>query len=162
MGTLTRRAGGANRRVTRAFSLVELALVIAIIGVLSAVAIPRLGNSIALYSVEGAARRIAADLKLARRHAMMTSTSQTFRTEGTGYSLIGMSHLDHPNQEYRVNLDQDCHGAAWVSVDVGGDQDLVFNMYGVPDSAAKLIIRVGDYKRTITVAGETGRVDILE
>ncbi len=71
-------------------------------------------------------------------------------------------HLDHPNQEYRVQLDQDCHGAAWVSVDVGGDQDLIFNMYGVPDSAATLTIRVGNHTRTITVAAETGAVEILE
>ncbi len=162
MGTRRRCVRLVIRRVTRAFSLVELVLVIAIIGVLSAIAVPRFGNSIALHSVDGAARRIAADLKLARRQAMMTSTSQTFRTDAAGYSLIGMPHLDHPNQEYRVQLDQDCHGAAWVSVNVGGDQDLVFNMYGVPDSAATLIIQVGDETRTITVAAETGRVDVLE
>ena len=36
------------------FTLVELVLVIAIVGVLSAIALPRLGNSIALRSVDGA------------------------------------------------------------------------------------------------------------
>ncbi len=150
------------RRVWRAFSLVELVLVIAIIGVVSAVVVPRFVNSINRRSVEGAARRLAADLKLARRQAMATSASQTFHADGTGYSLIGMHHLDHPDRAYRVELGRDCDGTAWVSVDIGGNPDLIFDMYGVPNSAATFVIRAGGCSRTITVDQSTGRVEIQE
>lgn len=149
-------------RALRAFSLLELTLVIVIIGIVSAMVIPRFGNSITRHSADGAARRIAADLRLARRHAMMTSANQTFRTESTGYVLVGMTHPDHPTQAYRVVLEQDCHGAAWVSVNAGGDADLVFNMYGVPDSAATFVIQVAGQTRTITVAAENGHVETQE
>lgn len=165
--TLGRTVRRIARRPSRlagrwAFSLLELTLVVLIIGIVSAMVIPRFGNSITRHSADGAARRIAADLRLVRRYAMMTSASQTFRTDATGYELLGMSHPDHPSQPYRVRLQQDCHGAAWQSVDAGGDADLIFDMYGAPDSAATFIVRVADQTRTIIVAQESGQVEISE
>jgi type II secretory pathway pseudopilin PulG len=139
--------------------------VIAIIGILSAMAIPRFGNSIMLRSVDGAARRIAADFELARRHAMTASVAQTVRLQnGTdpGYTLVGLQHLDHPTQPYLVSFAQDCHGVALVSYNVGGDLELVFDMYGVPDSAGQLVIRAGSHQRTISIDAQTGRASVSE
>lgn len=146
----------------RGFSLMELFLVLAILGVISAIAIPRFGGSMALHRLDAAARRIAADVRLARTRAMTTSTNQTLRIDGAGYTLVGMPDPDHPSQEYRVLLAEACHGVAWIYIDAGGDSDLVFNMYGAPDSAATLRIRLGDTLRTIVVAADTGRVEIQE
>lgn len=146
----------------RGFSLMELFLVLAILGVISAIAIPRFGGSMVLHRLDAAARRIAADLKLARSRAMTTSTNQIFRIDGAGYTLVGTPDPDHPAQEYRVLLADAGHGVAWIYIDAGGDSDLVFSMYGAPDSAATLRIRLGDASRTILVAAETGRVEIQE
>ncbi|MFH0980184.1 MAG: prepilin-type N-terminal cleavage/methylation domain-containing protein [Planctomycetota bacterium] len=165
MGILRQRVRRAIRLVTRAFSLVELALVIAIIAILSAVAIPRFANSITLQSVDGAARRIAADFELARGHAMTASVSQTVRLHGgsdPGYTLVSLQHPDHPLQPYTVSLAKDCNGAERVSYDFGGDLELVYDMYGVPDSAGQFLIRVGAHYRTITVDVQTGRASVSE
>lgn len=149
----------------RGFTLVELVLVLAIIGLLSSMAVPRFGESVARQSADGAARRIAADLAYARRHAMAASTSQVFRVTKTAnpiYELVGLRHPDHPSKSYVVYFDADCHGATLDSYDFGGDSDLIFDMYGVPDSAATIVILIGSQQRMITVDAQTGAATISE
>ncbi|MEK7391029.1 MAG: prepilin-type N-terminal cleavage/methylation domain-containing protein, partial [Fibrobacterota bacterium] len=142
------------------FSIVELVCVVVIIGILSTMAIPRFGNSIALHSADAAARRIGADLELARRRAMTTSVSQTVRLQSgklANYTLVGFPNPNHPRQPYTVSLAKDCYGVELESYNVGGDLDLVFDMYGVPDSAGQIVIRIGAHTRTIAIDAGNGR-----
>jgi prepilin-type N-terminal cleavage/methylation domain-containing protein len=153
------------KSAARAFSLLEISIVLAIIGVLAAIAVPRFGNSITKQSADGAARRIAADLELARRTAINKSTAQTFRLldgSAPGYTLVGLPHRDRPTETYSVSFAHDCYGAARVSYNFGGDLDLIFDMYGVPDSAAQLVVRVGAQQRTIVVDAQSGRASVSE
>src|SRR5204863_23675 len=61
------RAGPASSR--RAFSLIEITLVLMVMGVLAALAVPRYASALARYRADAAARRIVADLDLARTTA---------------------------------------------------------------------------------------------
>lgn len=145
------------------FSLVELVIVLVIVSTLSAIAIPRFSNSLAIRRVDAAARRISADLDLAQQHAMTASTSQEVRfvaSNDPGYTLVGMRHLDHSAEEYAVSRTRDLNGAEGVAIDFGGDQVVVFDIYGRPDSGGTVQIRVGDQSRTIAVDAETGLVSV--
>ncbi len=158
-----RRAPSLRSDAGRAFTLIEVVMVVIILGILGAIAMPRVSNSITLHSVNGAARRIAADLDFARQHAMTASTSQTVQFSGganAGYLLLGIPHPDHSHLAYRVVLAHDGHGAKVVSADFGGDSEIIFDMYGVPDSGGSVVIRVGDRYRTITVDADTGRASV--
>jgi prepilin-type N-terminal cleavage/methylation domain-containing protein len=154
------------RRVaSRAFSLFELAIVTAIIAIFAAIAIPRFGSSIALRQVEGAALRIAADLELARRHAMTASINQEVRFVGgqnSGYTLVGLTHPDNSGEEYVVSQAGDLNNVEAVSIDFGGDLVVIFDMYGKPDSGGTVEIRAGDHYRTVTLDAETGRPSVSE
>ena len=59
------------------FTLIELVMVLAIIGLITAIAAPRYAASLARYRAESAARRVAADLALARREAAASSSSRS-------------------------------------------------------------------------------------
>src|SRR3954468_24220391 len=89
-----------------AFSLFELLFVIAIIAIVAAMAMPRYGRSVARYRAECAAKRVAADLALARSTAKAVSAERivTFNTVAGSYTLGAVRHLDHSSAPYTVTL----------------------------------------------------------
>jgi len=147
-----------------AFSLLELVVVVVIIGIVSAIAVPRYANALAHHRVDAAARRIVVDLSLAQRQARISSTSQAVEFEvGVGesaYRLSGMPHLDRSGEEYAVLLYQEPYHATIVSADFGGNKEIVFDGFGVPDSGGVVIVQVGNYQKTITVDAETGQASV--
>ena len=70
---------------SRGFTLVELAAVLIIIGVVSAVAAPRLFNN-AVFNERGYADEIATSLRYARRIAVASSCNVRFTVNAAGYS----------------------------------------------------------------------------
>ena len=151
-----------SRPIIRGFTLIELVCVLAIMVILSTIAIPRFSNSIARHRAARTAHRIAADLALAQKHARSTSAAQavTFDLAAHSYTLVGMRHLDHSSAEYAVNLAEEPYGATLVSVDFDGDAEVIFDGYGLPDNGGSLVVQVNTYQKTVTVDAETGEAGV--
>jgi len=148
----------------RAFSLVEMLLVLVIMAVMAAVAIPRFSSAEARHRVEAAARRVAADLDLARQRARAAGANRSviFNPGAARYRLPGVAHPDRPGSpdDYTVELGQAPYGAAITAVDFGGDAAIVFDGFGTPDSGGSVTIRVGRYAQTVTVDAGTGNATV--
>jgi len=149
----------ASRNRTRGFTLVELAIVIAIVGVLSAIAIPRFAMATSRYRVAAIARRISADITMTRNRARALSTSQsiTFSTAANNYQITGMSDPDHAASTYTVSLNDASLPGQLVSTVFGTGATLTFNGYGVPSCGGTIQISSGTASATITVDPDTGR-----
>jgi prepilin-type N-terminal cleavage/methylation domain-containing protein len=65
----------SSRQPNRGFSLVELLIVLAIILIMAAVALPNIGNYIRNYRITGGAQEVAGELQAARSRAIMTNTN---------------------------------------------------------------------------------------
>ncbi|MCK4661092.1 MAG: prepilin-type N-terminal cleavage/methylation domain-containing protein [Phycisphaerae bacterium] len=154
------------RRVahTRAFSLLELAIVVMIISLLATIAVPRYANAIAQQRVEAAARRIALDLEGARRRARATSSSQAvqFSLANSSYTLAGVSDMDQADSTYTVEMSKPPYEATIITANFADSTEITFDGYGTPLDGAggSVVVQVGTRAKTITVDGETGQVTI--
>ncbi len=144
------------------YSLVELIIVLAILVVLWGIAAPRYSNSICLHRSEEAARRIAADLNLARSQAMMTSKSQTviFDTTYNTYSMAGVTGLDNRAVNYNVNLAADPYDCTFVSVNFNNTTQVTFDRFGSSDNAGQIIVQCGGIQTTVTLESSAGKATV--
>jgi prepilin-type N-terminal cleavage/methylation domain-containing protein len=152
-------------RMSRAFTLVELVLVLTALAVLAAVAIPRYGNSLSNYRADLAARRLATDLEAAQAFARAASSSRTFAfTPGqSAYQITGVADMDVKAAPYRVSLSSAPYQAALGALtfsDGKADDQIVFDGYGVPDSGATIEVVCRHFRRTVTLDAATGSVSV--
>ncbi len=142
--------------------MLELVIVLVIMGIISAIAVPRYAKALARHRVDAAARRIVSDLSLAQRQAKTSGTTQTviFDAGANTYRLVGVQHLDHAGREYEVLLAQEPYRTRLVSADFGGDAEILFDGYGVPDSGGTVVLQAGNYQQTVAVEAGSGRASV--
>lgn len=146
----------------RGISALEIIIAVLIIGIMTGLAAPRFARVVSRQRADAAARRIAVDLELARRSATMSSSSRTvvFDPVAETYTLAEVDAFDRPTTTYVVRLGDDPHRADLVSADLGGDVEITFNGYGLPDTGGSVVVQVGGEQRTITVSPETGKARV--
>jgi len=146
----------------RAFSLVELVLVLAIAATLYAMAAPRYASATANYRAQAAARRIAADLALARTAAYNTSQPKTvsFDLQANTITISGLGGLDNSSQQYATDLAAEPYRASLISADFGGQGEVVFDMYGMAGSAGMVIVESGGTRHTVVLDSASGEATV--
>jgi prepilin-type N-terminal cleavage/methylation domain-containing protein len=151
-------------RQRRAFTLVELVTVLAIIGIVAAIAAPRYINSIVRYRVDASARRVSADLSYAQGRARAASAGCTvsFNSAAASYTIIGAADPIARNATYVVALGDEPYRSKIQSMDLGGDSQVVFDGYGMPDADGVIIVRAGGMRKAIQIKAETGQIEVAE
>jgi type II secretory pathway pseudopilin PulG len=147
-----------------AFSIVEVVMVVVIMAILSGIAVPRFANSISNHRAESAAKRIAADLALARHRAMESNVAQTltFNTVNLSYQNLAMQDINTASGTYQVFLSMEPYRATSLSAVFGADAEIQFDIYGRPDSAGTVIVGVGSRQKTISLDAETSMTTITD
>ena len=145
-------------RRQRGVTMIELLVVIAIIGLLAAVVLPMFGPGVSTTELKGAARQVAAGLRLARSEAM-ASREERFVT------------LDLEKRRFMVGADRREH-ALPRGVDMKlftAQMDLVDDKVGAirfyPDGGSnggRVTLAAGERKFEVDIDWLTGRVAILD
>ncbi len=146
----------------RGFTLVELTIVVFVIGIFAALAVPKFVGSLCFHRVRAAAERIKADLELARHQARMIGSSQTvvFDVAANSYTIPGLAPLEPGGAEYTVELRDSLYGVTIVSADFGGQTQVEYDGFGLPVFGGSVVIRCGSYQRSVLVDEQTGQASV--
>lgn len=144
------------------FSLLELLLVLAIMAVLTAMAVPRYAASAIRYRADLAAHRIILDFALAQSDAKAASSSRTvvFSIGADSYEIPQLSALDGAAGTYVVDLSERPYEASIVSADFNGLNQVTFSGWGIPSGGGTVVLSVGAEERKVTVEAVTGKATV--
>lgn len=163
-----------NRKSAKGLTLVELVMVLAVIGIASALVVPTLGNT-AMTRLQSAATLLVADLGAAQIESLAHSDDLrvfVFDTGTATYHIATASDTTTPinnavsKNPYSVTFGQgraqSLSGVNISSVSVGGDDQLQFGPYGQLDqaTAATITLTAEGNSITITVDPVTGEATI--
>jgi len=133
-----------------------------IVGVVSAIAIPRFGAMTNNYRSKLGATRIVADLAQARSYALATSSTQSvvFDVAAGSYEVSGVAGLNDSAAAYSVLMADPPYRSTLVSADFGGDATVKFDGFGVPDSGGSVVVAAGGISVTVVLDANTGEAAI--
>ena len=132
------RTTQATRSAPRGFTLVELVLVLFIIGVIAAIAMPRFAQATARQQLEAAADRVMSDIELARARALAASSTvtMTFDRDEDLYSLDAVG-----GDAFTLKLNEPPYNTRIASLNFGGISTLTFNGYGIPSGSGQITVK---------------------
>jgi prepilin-type N-terminal cleavage/methylation domain-containing protein len=142
-----------------AFTILELVVVLMIMSILGAAALPTFFRSLEQQRLESAARRIKQDLEQVRQTARTMSKGETLAfTSASVYSLSAdVQGLDRATQTYTVNLAAAPYSVTNVSTtNLGNPAKVVFDGYGATTASGTIVLQLGGYSRTVTIDPNTG------
>jgi len=149
----------------RAFTLVELILVLSILGILSAVIIPKIGGRFEDVRVDLLTDRMHAELEYVRQYAITNHDTTWFvvNEAGNEYGIyVGPSAGTrvlladpHTGTAAVVDIDSEYDGVSITASDFGGSDEVSFNWWGVPSSGGSITL---NGTRTLTLVAETGTI----
>jgi prepilin-type N-terminal cleavage/methylation domain-containing protein len=149
-------AGGRNPQ-SKGFTLIEVILIMAIIGILAATVVPRIDFTISTTaSVDGAAYIVASDIRYAQEWAMANRVSKQviFTQNLPTYTFFPTSNLDPSGQLQNVTISSPNYTLTFNSL--GEPTSIVF-----PDLYVDVTVSGGGLSKTIRIRNFTGKVEIL-
>lgn len=143
-------------------TLVDVTVTMLVLGIMASSSIPAFSSFLLQARADSAAKRIRADLELARQTAIAESSTTTvsFSPMTGSYSVTGVDHPDHPGQAYAVDLNTYPYNSTMPVVSFGVGSTVQFNRYGTPDFGGNLQVQSGSATQTVTVDPDTGNASV--
>ncbi|MFO0835035.1 MAG: prepilin-type N-terminal cleavage/methylation domain-containing protein [Phycisphaerales bacterium] len=143
----------AKRRAAVGFSLVEVVLVLSIIAIIAAIAMPRYARAAAGYRAEAAARAVAEQLRLVRARAMASSRAWTVTIRPTlaTISATPTATSGDTSDDLDLVISTEPWRASISGADFLGDARFSFDGFGAPSLPGTVTVVSDGIRSTVTV-----------
>lgn len=135
------------------FTLIELVLVVIIVGVISAIAVPRFAQATARQQLDAAANRLISDFQKAQHHAQATSNDVelSFDASGNSYTFTPAS-----GTSFQVQLDESPYQVKVTKATFEDTTAVTFNGFGIPSAQGAVVLESATGSVIVNL-GENGR-----
>lgn len=154
------------------FTLIELVLTIALLGIVTITAIPKVNTAEQALSLDGAARSMESDLKYAQNLASVTGQTHGLQINPDNESYTVYSKDDngvetpvlspHDHNPMQIAITDNYQGVSVVPQ--AQPIDIEFGPNGLPiqgQSSQFDLVNLKSDTKSITISGTTGRIDVI-
>ncbi len=147
---ITHAPAGSHR--PRAFTLIELVVVIVIMAIMASVAIPRFASAASRYRVDAAVQQIIADVNTTSAVANLASETRLiqFDADAESYTLVAQPSLSDPATDQVIDLSIEPFRVNLLQISFGGDSELQISGFGLLLESGQLTVAAGRNARRIT------------
>ena len=153
-----------NSRCAGAFTLIELVIVIAIVSITAAIAIPRLSGASTRYRVDSAVQQVIADINVTAAMANRASAAHSIQFDAAAetYTLVGQPSLNDPAVDQAVNLSREPYKVNLLRVSIGGGSQLNVSGFGLIADSGQITLAAGTQGRRIIFTQGSSSVQIVD
>lgn len=164
-------------RTARAFTLIELIMVVLIMGIIGAILVPAISGTHDAQCA-AASRVLTATLELAQGMSMSRQAEvavvfseelQRFKValveEQNLDDFAGLTALEHPEKpgmayEVQLAVEQQLRSLEILAVNFGGQRYVIFDSFGSPHSGGEILLRAGEVQYRLQVESITGAISV--
>ncbi|OPL12393.1 MAG: hypothetical protein AVO39_04270 [delta proteobacterium MLS_D] len=145
-------SGTQARQVPGGFTLVELMIVVALMGIMAAIAAPSFQTYMANNRLNGAARVVMTDLMYARSQAAMENVNFKMEFSGNSYSIV---RTDNDEVRRSRNIQNEYYDVTMTS-----NQDFIFRPNGTVTAAGTVTLTNSKGTKLVVVSmGGRARIE---
>lgn len=143
---------------TTGFTLIEVTLVVAIIAVMAAMALPRMAAATDRRRADLIARKVAADLTWVQAAARARCTTATLTVDATGksYTMAGMTDASRVVSGLTVTFND----APFSGKVTPASTVVSFNSSGIPSASVTLTCTSGSASRNVVLTRPSGAITV--
>jgi len=133
------------------YTIIEMIIVLAIVAILTGILVPVLSNYLPNVQLNGAARNLMADLRLAQEKAITEQDQYALRFDTPSHGSYQIIHLQDSDEEVDFTRDLPRNGRLTIDSSIA-DNQIIFSADGGPSSSGNITLGMNEKEKVVNIS----------